>query len=57
MFQTKRNENRNLWFRHDFQMIDMGDMKSARLTEVMIPFWLGVRQAEESTVFNFMIAK
>jgi 8-hydroxy-5-deazaflavin:NADPH oxidoreductase len=38
-------------------MIDMGDIKSARLTEGMIPFWVGVMQAEQSAVFNFMIVK
>jgi 8-hydroxy-5-deazaflavin:NADPH oxidoreductase len=38
-------------------MIDLGDIKSSRLTEGMIPFWVGVMEAEQSAIFNFMIVK
>ncbi|MBX9784283.1 MAG: NAD(P)-binding domain-containing protein [Chitinophagaceae bacterium] len=38
-------------------ILDLGDIKNARLTEGIIPFWVGVMHAEGSAVFNFMIVK
>lgn len=46
----------NFHWKTDY-ILDMGDMKNARLTEGMIPFWVGVMQAEGSAIFNFMIVK
>jgi predicted dinucleotide-binding enzyme len=38
-------------------LIDLGDIKNARLTEGMIPFWVGVMKAEGSAIFNFLVVK
>lgn len=38
-------------------ILDMGDMKSARLTEAIIPFWVGLMQVEGLAMFNYLIVK
>lgn len=38
-------------------IIDLGDIKSARLTEAMIPFWVGVMQVLGTPLFNYQIVK
>jgi predicted dinucleotide-binding enzyme len=36
-------------------ILDLGDMKYARMTEAIIPFWVAVMQAEKTPMFNYMI--
>jgi predicted dinucleotide-binding enzyme len=38
-------------------IVDLGDIKSARLTEAMIPFWVGVMQVLGTPLFNYQIVK
>ncbi len=38
-------------------VLDMGDIKAARLTEAIVPFWVGVMQVERSAMFNYLIVK
>lgn len=38
-------------------ILDFGDMKSARLTEAIIPFWVGAMQVLGTPMFNYMIVK
>ncbi|NNC34347.1 MAG: NADP oxidoreductase, partial [Croceitalea sp.] len=39
------------------QIIDLGDIKTARGTEMMMPFWLSLMNKFESPIFNINIAK
>ena len=38
-------------------LIDLGGIESARVTEAIVPFWVTVMQAVGSPVFNFQIVK
>lgn len=46
----------NFYWKPEY-ILDLGSIKNARLTEGIIPFWVGVMQAEGSAIFNFMIVK
>jgi predicted dinucleotide-binding enzyme len=36
-------------------ILDLGDIKYARMTEAIVPFWVAVMQAEKTPMFNYMI--
>jgi 8-hydroxy-5-deazaflavin:NADPH oxidoreductase len=36
-------------------ILDLGDMKYARTTEAIVPFWVSVMQAENTPMFNYLI--
>ena len=38
-------------------ILDFGDIKSARLTEAIVPFWVGAMQVLGTAMFNYMIVK
>lgn len=38
-------------------ILDMGDIKSARLTEAIVPLWVGLMQVEGLAMFNYLIVK
>ena len=38
-------------------IIDMGGIESARLTEAIIPFWVGVMQIMGTSLFNYQLVK
>lgn len=38
-------------------IVDLGDIKSARLTEAMIPTWVAVMQVLGTPMFNYLIVK
>jgi len=41
------------WKPHHF--VDVGDIKSARTVEAIVPFWVTVMQALQTPLFNFKI--
>ena len=41
------------WTREN--LVDLGDIKAARCTEAIVPFWVLVMQAEHTPVFNFKV--
>lgn len=36
-------------------ILDLGDIRYARMTEAIVPFWVAVMQAEKTPMFNYMI--
>lgn len=38
-------------------ILDMGGIESARLTEAIIPFWVGVMQVMGTSLFNYQLVK
>lgn len=38
-------------------ILDMGTIQSARLTEAIVPFWVGLMQVEGLAMFNYLIVK
>lgn len=38
-------------------ILDLGDIKYARMTEAIVPFWVAVMQAEKTPMFNYMIVE
>lgn len=36
-------------------ILDLGDIRYARMTEAIVPFWVAVMQAENTPMFNYMI--
>lgn len=36
-------------------ILDLGDIKYARMTEAIVPFWVAVMQAEKTPMFNYVI--
>ena len=38
-------------------ILDFGDIKSARLTEAIVPFWVGAMQVVGTPMFNYQIVK
>jgi predicted dinucleotide-binding enzyme len=39
------------------QIMDMGDIEAARLTEAIIPFWVGVMQVMGTPLFNYQVVR
>jgi hypothetical protein len=44
----------NFYWRRE-NLVDLGDIKAARCTEAIVPFWVLVMQAEHTPVFNFKV--
>lgn len=38
-------------------ILDFGDIKSARLTEAIVPFWVGAMQVLGTPMFNYIVVK
>lgn len=38
-------------------ILDFGDIKSARLTEAIVPFWVGAMQVLATPMFNYQVVK
>lgn len=48
------HENFNWKVEH---ILDMGDIKQARLTEAIVPFWVRLMQVEGMAMFNYLVVK
>lgn len=38
-------------------ILDMGAIETSRLTEAIVPFWVGVMQVEKTPMFNYLIVE